>query len=129
MVRVGIPFHLSRRHSKKQAKNRAVTIHSAQNLFRAAMVLRHFFLYRSFQEVTYPMTKRRRLRREDKQLANRIRSFRQALGLTQEELAARLGVSPTYIAHVETYWRGLSLPVLYRLAKVFGIPLRDLFPG
>lgn len=75
------------------------------------------------------MIKRRRLQREDKQLANQIRALRQARGLTQEELAARSGVSPTYIAHVETYWRGLSLPVLYRLAKVFGIPLRDLFPG
>ena len=75
------------------------------------------------------MPKRRRLRREDKQLANRIRALRQAQGLTQEELAARLGVSPTYIAHMETYWRGVSLPMLYRLAKVFGIPLRDFFPG
>lgn len=75
------------------------------------------------------MAKRRTLRREDKQLAQRIRALRQAQGLTQEELAVRLGVSPTYIAHVETYWRGLSLPVLYRLAKVFGIPLRDLFSG
>lgn len=74
------------------------------------------------------MTKRRRLRREDKQLANRIRALRQAQNMTQEELAARIGVSPTYIAHVETYWRGLSLPVLYRLAKVFSISLRDFFP-
>ena len=74
------------------------------------------------------MPKRRRLRREDKQLANRIRALRQTRGLTQEELAARLGVSPTYIAHVETYWRGVSLPVLYRLARVFGVPLRDFFP-
>lgn len=75
------------------------------------------------------MPKRRILQREDKQLAQRIRALRQARGLTQEELAARLGLSPTYIAHVETYWRGVSLPVLYRLAKVFAIPLRDFFPG
>lgn len=93
------------------------------------MVLRRSVLYRSFQEVIYPMTKRRRLRREDKQLADRIRALRQAQGMTQEELSARIGVSPTYIAHVETHRRGLSLPVLYRLAKVFGIPLRDFFPG
>lgn len=75
------------------------------------------------------MVKRRPLKREDKQLADQIRALRQARGITQEELSARSGVSPTYIAHVETYRRGLSLPVLYRLAKVFSIPVRELFPG
>lgn len=92
------------------------------------MVLHRSILYRTDQEVTYPMAKRRTLRREDKQLANQIRALRKARGLTQEELSARIGVSPTYIAHVETYWRGVSLPVLYRIAKAFGIPVRDLFP-
>jgi DNA-binding XRE family transcriptional regulator len=93
------------------------------------MVLPRLILYRTDEEVTHPMTKRRTLRREDKQLADRIRALRQARGMTQEELSAHISVSPTYIAHIETYRRGLSLPVLYRLAKVFGIPVRDLFPG
>jgi len=74
------------------------------------------------------MAKRRTLKRKDKQLANRLRALRKTQGMTQEELSARLGLSLTYIAHVETYRRGLSLPVLYRIAKVFGIRVRDLFP-
>jgi putative transcriptional regulator len=73
------------------------------------------------------MAKRRTLKKEDKQLANRIRTLRQARGMTQEELSARLGLSLTYIAHMETHRRGLSLPVLYRIARIFGVPVRDLF--
>lgn len=62
------------------------------------------------------MAKRRNLKREDKQLANQIRALRTTQGMTQEELSARLGLS-----------RGLSLPVVYRIAKVFGVRVRDLF--
>lgn len=73
------------------------------------------------------MAKRRKLQREDKQLANQIRALRKTQGMTQEELSARLGLSLTYVAHVETYRRGLSLPIVYRIAKVFGVRVRDLF--
>ena len=83
--------------------------------------------YGFFKEVIQNVEKRRKLRREDKRLANQIRALRKERGMTQEELSTRVGVSLTYIAHIETHRRGVSLPVLYRAARVFGIPVRDLF--
>jgi len=56
-----------------------------------------------------------------------IRNLREALRLTQEELAKKVGVTQGYIGHLE---RGLkknpSLPTLKRLARALGVPITDL---
>jgi|GEM_PF-2813415 len=70
--------------------------------------------------------RRRKLTREDKRIADRIRKVRLARGITQEELSSRLGHNLSYIAYVETYRSGLSLPTLYKLAKILGVKLRDI---
>lgn len=72
-------------------------------------------------------TKRRKLTREDKKLAKRIRELRIERGLTQEELSGLLGASLSYIAYIETHRRGLSLPMLYKVAKVLSVPMAKLF--
>ncbi len=72
-------------------------------------------------------TKRRTLTWKDKQLAERIRELRVKHDLTQEKLAELVGVNHSYIAYVENGYRGVSLPVLYKLADVFKIKVRDLF--
>jgi len=71
--------------------------------------------------------RRRKLTKEDKRIADRIRKLRHEKGITQEDLSARLGHNLSYIAYVETYRSGLSLPTLYKIAKIFGVKLRDLF--
>jgi len=71
--------------------------------------------------------RRRKLRREDKKLAKRIRELRIERKMSQEELSLRLGHNVSYIAYVETHRSGLSLPTLYKIAKIFKVQVRDLF--
>lgn len=71
--------------------------------------------------------RRRRLYKEDKELAQKIRRSRIAQDMTQEELSGRLGFNLSYIAYIETGRSGLSLPTVYRIAKILGVKLKDLF--
>jgi len=70
---------------------------------------------------------RRKLTREDVLLAQRIKQVRKERGLTQEELSDILGMNMLYITQVEAKQQGLSLPMVYRIAKVLNMPLRELF--
>jgi DNA-binding XRE family transcriptional regulator len=71
--------------------------------------------------------KHRRLNRFDRQLADKIRWYRRNANMTQEELAEKLGRHLTYVASFEGYKSGVSLPVLYKLAQIFNIKVKDLF--
>ena len=50
------------------------------------------------------------------EIGQRIRKFRKAHQLSQEELAERIGISTTHMSHIETGNTKLSLPVLVSLA-------------
>ena len=60
-------------------------------------------------------------------IGRRIRHERQRLGLTQEQLAERLNVSPNYLAHLERGSRGASLYTLILVAAGLRITIRSLF--
>src|SRR3989304_1275820 len=65
-----------------------------------------------------------------KRLSTVIRGLRDAKGITQRDLAARVGVKGAYIAQLETGARkNPSLDVLKRLAKAPGVPLAGLLGG
>ncbi len=51
-----------------------------------------------------------------------IRKFRKAQGLSQEELAERVGISTTHMSHIETGNTKLSLSVLVEIAKTLEVP-------
>jgi transcriptional regulator with XRE-family HTH domain len=51
------------------------------------------------------------------------------LGVTQQELAGMMGVSPAYFWRIEDGRQNLSLRTLARLAKVLGVSLAELFEG
>jgi len=70
---------------------------------------------------------RRKLAKEDVHLAERIKQLRKERGLTQEELSDILGMNTLYITQVEAKQQGVSLPMVYRIAKVLNVPLRELF--
>lgn len=72
-------------------------------------------------------TNSRRLTKEDKALAENIQRLRREQELTQEALSEKLGKNPSYIAYIETHRRGLSLPMVYKIAKVLKVKLKDLF--
>jgi transcriptional regulator with XRE-family HTH domain len=63
------------------------------------------------------------------EFGRRVRSHRQALGLTQEGLAERAGLHWTYVGSVERGERNLSLLNVLRLAKALKIDPADLVSG
>ena len=70
---------------------------------------------------------RRELTKEDVLLAERIKRLRRERELTQAELSDLLGMNTSYITQVEAKQQGLSLPMVYRLAKIFHLSLQEFF--
>ena len=60
-------------------------------------------------------------------MKNRVRECRQGLGLTQEQLAERAGVSRQTIISIEGGRYDPSLPLALRLARLLGQRVEDLF--
>ncbi len=58
---------------------------------------------------------------------NQVKAYREARGWSQGELARRLGVSRQTINAVETDKYDPSLPLALRMAKLFAVPVPDLF--
>jgi transcriptional regulator with XRE-family HTH domain len=57
----------------------------------------------------------------------RIRRLRDALTLTQNELARRAGMSRTYLARVELGQQSPTLEVIEKLARALHVKPADLF--
>jgi len=64
---------------------------------------------------------------EKKTLGQVLKRQRETLGLTQRELASRLGVKAAHIAYMESGRRRPSLSLLSRLADVLGLKKEPLF--
>ena len=56
----------------------------------------------------------------------RIKSYRLKLGLTQNQVAAEMDVTPGYISNVENGRTAMSLRLLIYYAKLIGITLDEL---
>ena len=59
--------------------------------------------------------------------ALRVRTVRQAKGLSQEKLAEEAGIHRTYLGGIELGLRNPSLRNIARIAKALGISVADLF--
>lgn len=60
------------------------------------------------------------------QIGQRVRKYRKAHKLSQEELAELVGISTTHMSHIETGNTKLSLPVCVALADALQIQTDDL---
>lgn len=60
-------------------------------------------------------------------VANHVRRLREAAGLTQAELAARVGATRQTILAVEAEKYAPSLELAFRLARVFRLPFESVF--
>jgi len=60
-------------------------------------------------------------------MKNRITELRAGRGWTQADLAQRVSVSRQTINAIETGKFDPSLPLAFRLARLFGLPIEDLF--
>jgi transcriptional regulator with XRE-family HTH domain len=59
-------------------------------------------------------------------LAKNVRKYRQAAGLSQEELAHRAEIDRTYISAIERIVYAAPIDVVDRLAKALGVEASDL---
>ena len=60
-------------------------------------------------------------------MENRVKHFRETFGWSQGELARRIGVSRQTINAVETDKYDPSLPLALRMAKLFAVPVDQIF--
>ncbi len=59
-------------------------------------------------------------------IGQKIRKYRKANGLSQEQLAERIDISVTHMSHIETGNTKLSLPVFVDIAKALEVQRDDL---
>ena len=57
----------------------------------------------------------------------RVRTLRERLGLSQEQLAEQAGIHRTYVGGVERGERNIGLKNVFRIAKALEITVADLF--
>ena len=62
-----------------------------------------------------------------KQFAQRVRTLREAQGISQEKLAERAGLHRTYIGMVERLERNPSLVCIHKIANGLGVHITELF--
>lgn len=55
------------------------------------------------------------------EIGQRIRKYRKASNLSQEQLAEKVGISVTHMSHIETGNTKLSLPVLVNIANALSV--------
>ena len=65
-----------------------------------------------------------RFNRED--YGSRIRNLRKKRGLTQEQLAERLSLSPTHLSNIETGTTRVSLSSIVKIANALDVTVDDL---
>ncbi len=58
-------------------------------------------------------------------LGRRLRHLRRELGLNQSAMAAEIGVSPSYLNHLERNQRPVTAQVLLKLAEVYDVDLKS----
>lgn len=61
------------------------------------------------------------------QLETKIREYRAKLGISQEELAERVGVRRETIVHLENGRYNPSLRLAMDIAEVFGVTVEEIF--
>ncbi len=60
-------------------------------------------------------------------LITSLKSIREARGMTQQELAERIGVRRETILHLENNRYNPSLEMALKIARVFDLKIEDLF--
>jgi len=60
------------------------------------------------------------------EIGQRIRKKRKAAGLSQDQLAEKVGISTTHMSHIETGNTKLSLPVFVELAEALEVRTDEL---
>lgn len=62
-----------------------------------------------------------------KSLGKKVQRFRKRIGLTQEQVAEKVGISRAYMGYIEQGRYSASLEVIEKIAKALRIKMSDLF--
>ena len=62
-------------------------------------------------------------------LGAKIRLYRKLCSFSQEKLAEKAQLAPTYISDVERGRENISVDTLMRIAKALDVPIMDFFQG
>ena len=60
-------------------------------------------------------------------LGKQIRKIRKDKGFTQESLAEKVGIHPTYVGKIESGKNNLSVLMLFKISRALGVKLNDIF--
>lgn len=86
--------------------------------FKKKFAKRGFFFYNVFMEIE----------QINRYVGSKIKEYRKYFGLSQEELAKKIGVGKTTISNYEVGLRSPKKPQMIKLSEVFGISIDDFFP-
>lgn len=64
---------------------------------------------------------------EEKLMGSRIKKLRKDSGMSQEELAGKLGISRSYFSKIENDQRGLSIDIMQKICRIFNISMDEFF--
>lgn len=64
----------------------------------------------------------------NKYVGSKIKDYRKSFGLSQEDLAKKIGVGKTTISNYEVGIRSPKKPQLIKLSEVFDVAIDDFFP-
>ncbi len=62
-----------------------------------------------------------------KALGKKIQGLRKSAGLTQEQVAEKIGISRAYMGYIEQGRNSPSLEILEKVAKALRVKMSDLF--
>jgi len=68
-----------------------------------------------------------RLSKIAREVGERLRLFRQQLGISQEQLAFKAGITPSYLGQVERGEKSPTIDSLEKVAKALNISLEQVF--
>lgn len=62
-----------------------------------------------------------------KNFGKRVKELREAKGLTQAQLAEKIGVEPVTVSNIEVGRYGAHFSTIEKLVKALGVKAKDLF--
>ncbi len=74
------------------------------------------------------MRTKQKMTKQDLRLAQNIQKVRNAKKMTQEQVAEKVGASTTWIGYLEQGRYKPSLKLLYKIARVLDVKVKDLIP-
>ena len=60
-------------------------------------------------------------------LGEKLKILRKEKGYTQEYLAEKVGIHPTYIGKIESGKNNISIKMLFRISRALKVKLSDIF--